>query len=333
MLVYDSNHAALYQGDSLEVLQGFPDDSFDLVITSPPYEGLRTYGMKFALWGQDWVDWALVRYLECVRVCRGLVAWVVEGHTHKFQYSATPLLLAADLHRRGVRLRKPPIYRRYGIPGSGGPDWVRNDYEMVICSAKGKLPWNDRLAMGRPPLYGPGGAMSYRNQDGVRKNARGGSFSNRDGHGFTNGGGRGRNADGTHKPTKALGTGENLKGSCKSLPKIANPGNVIQERYTAQEVAALLADQGDVVDCKVGGGVMGSQLCHENEAPFPERIAEFFIKSFCPPNGMVLDICCGSGTSVAAAIKAGRYGVGIDIRESQIDLSKRRIAEAIGVAA
>ena len=33
-------------GDSLEVLKTFPNDSIDMCLTSPPYYGLRDYGIK-----------------------------------------------------------------------------------------------------------------------------------------------------------------------------------------------------------------------------------------------------------------------------------------------
>jgi len=36
----------IYQGNSLEVLKTFPDNSIDCCITSPPYYGLRNYGME-----------------------------------------------------------------------------------------------------------------------------------------------------------------------------------------------------------------------------------------------------------------------------------------------
>ena len=72
---------------------------------------------------------------------------------------------------------------------------------------------------------------------------------------------------------------------------------------------------------------MGSKLCHENEAPFPEKLAEFFIKSFCPPGGIVLDRFCGSGTTLAVAKRLGRNYIGIDVRESQVELTRRRLAE------
>jgi DNA modification methylase len=72
--------------DCLAAMKLIPDDQFDLVFCSPPYSDARTYGVGFNLRGDDWVDWAFERYMECVRVCRGLVCWVVEGRTRKFQW-------------------------------------------------------------------------------------------------------------------------------------------------------------------------------------------------------------------------------------------------------
>ncbi len=73
---------------------------------------------------------------------------------------------------------------------------------------------------------------------------------------------------------------------------------------------------------------MGSKLAHENEAPFPESLAEFFIRSFCPKGGIVLDPFSGSGTTCAVAEKTGRKWIGIDVRESQTQLTTKRIQEA-----
>lgn len=271
--------ATLRVGDCLELLRAMPAQSVDLVFTSPPYEAARTYGIDFALRGQAWVDWAVERYLECLRVCRGLVAWVVEGQTRAARWSATPALMMADLHRRGIRIRKPPVYRRFSIPGSGGREWLRNDYEFIVCASHGKLPWSDNTAMGHPPKYDTGGACSNRTADGRRYNQM---------------------KYGDPSPGFAA-----KKRRDYAKPKRVNPGNVIS--------------------CKVGGGHMGSPIAHENEAPFPEKLAEFFVRSFCPPGGIVLDPFCGSGTTLAVAAAHGRRGVGIDIRESQIDLTRRRL--------
>ncbi len=270
----------LHAGDCLDLLRSMPDNSVDMVFCSPPYEDARTYGIAFKLRGQDWVDWAFARFSECVRVSRGVVSWVVEGRTKQFRYTATPVLLMADLHRAGFHLRKPPLYVRDGIPGSGGPDWLKNKYEFVIsATAGGQLPWSDNTAMGHPPKFGPGGSPSHRRADGTRANG---------------------------SKTRTRRPGGAITKQIYRPPALANPGNLIQ--------------------CGPGGGGhMGHDLAHENEAPFPEALAEFFVRSFCPPGGIVLDPFIGSGTTAAAAIKHGRQYIGFDVRESQIELTRRRL--------
>ena len=243
----------------------YPDDYFDLVFCSPPYESQRSYGeLEFNLAGEEWVTWATECYMECLRVSKGLVAWVVEGYTDDFSYTSTPFLLHADLHRQGVKMRKVVVYQRNGIPGTGGPEWLRNDWEPIICATKnGRLPWADNTAMGQPPKQNTPRVATNRHKDGSRKS--------------------GIYVD----------------------PEVCNPGNVITGI--------------------VGSGGMGWKDATSNEAPFPEWLAEFFIKSFCPPGGIVLDPFSGSGTTVSMAVKHGRNGVGIDARESQVWLGETRL--------
>ena len=295
--------------DCLSAMKDWPDGCVDLVFGSPPYEDARTYRIGYRIKGQDWVDWMVAVVKESLRVCNGLVAFVVEGRTRKFRWSATPVLLMADLHRAGIHLRKPPAFQRHGIPGSGGPDWLRNDYEFIVCCTNGgKLPWSDNKAMGSPPKYAPGGEMSHRLSDGSRVNQWGYGAGNKRGP---------RNQDGSRgsyvgKPSHKIVTKRRLergneKGSARVQPAIANPGNVIK--------------------CNVGGGVMGSKLAHKNEAPFPESLVEFFVRSFCKPGGLVLDPFSGSGTTIATACKWGRKWIGIDIRASECENSSKRVAE------
>ncbi len=276
------------KADAMEFLSSVPDDSIDLLITSPPYEAARTYEIGFNLRGQDWVNWMVDIVTVATNKVTGLIAINCEGQTRDFSYSGTPYLLIADLIRAGFVVRKPPIYRRVGIPGSGGPDWLRNDYEPIICVTRGgKLPFSDNTACGSPPVYVTGGAMTNRNIDGQRANV----------------------------------------GRKSSTPEIANPGNVIQQTYTAEEVAEIVSgyEPGDLIDCKVGGGQMGHPSSHRNEAPFPLKLAEFFVKSFCRPGGIVCDPFSGSGTTAHAAKENGRRFVGCDVRQSQVDLTLRRL--------
>lgn len=282
------------QGDVIPWLDSLPDDCVDLLFTSPPYVQARQYreggkDLGIARSPEQWVAWMIRVAVSARRVCKGLCAFVVEGQTHSYRYDATPFLLMADLHRLGFNLRKPPAYRRVGIPGSGGPDWFRNDWEPVVCFARpGRLPWSDTTACGRPPVHAPGGIPSNRTAAGDRVN-------------------------------------RDRRGESFSAPALANPGNVVRQKYTAEEVAELLGETADVLDCKVGGGQLGSPLAHRNEAPFPEDLPERFVLSFCPPGGLVVDPFSGSGTTGAVARRHGRRFLGIDLRKSQVDLSIARL--------
>ena len=192
----------------------------------------------------------------------------------------------------GIPLRSPPLYQRVGIPGSGGPDWLRNDYEFIVCATRGgKLPWSNNVAMGQPPRYAPGGDPSHRRVDGSRVNRHG----EEDGYASP----QERADEGPHRVRQR-------NGDVYEPPEVANPGNVIR--------------------CVAGGGNMGDKLCHENEAPFPEYLAEFFVRSFCPPGGVVADPFSGSGTTGKMAVMHGRLFTGCDLRASQVKLTQRRLA-------
>jgi site-specific DNA-methyltransferase (adenine-specific) len=271
------------QADALEFLRSLPDDSVDLLFTSPPYESARTYSLGSPLpAGEEWVRWMVEIVTAARPKVKGLIAVNCEGQTRGYSYSAVPFLLIADLKRAGFNLRKPCVYERDGIPGSGGPDWLKNRWEPIVCVTRpGRLPWSDNTACGHKPKYGAGGRVSHRAADGVRK-----AFAVQ----------TRRRQDGSRQVATEMDRG-------RPAPDLSNPGNVI--------------------DC---GADTHLGLGNLNEAPFPLKLAEFFILPFCPPNGIVCDPFSGSGTTCHAATMHGRRFVGCDVRESQVELCRRRLA-------
>lgn len=301
---------SVVQSDVIEFLSSLPDDSVDLLFTSPPYEKAREYGeLKFNLSGQDWVDW-MVRVVEAAAPkVKGLIAVNCEGQTKDYRYSCTPFLLIADLHRKGFNLRKPIAWERDGIPGSGGPDWLANRWEPIICvTMSGRLPWSDNAACGEPCRYGAGGPPSHRTVTGDRVNAQTTTRKNR----------------GKVEPQVAAAIAGELElppGSrLQRLPQ--KDGTMRTKLYRPPE----RANPGNVLEFITGGGHMGHALASENEAPFPLELVAFFVKSFCPPGGVVCDPFSGSGSSLHGAVENGRRFIGCDLRESQVKLSARRIA-------
>lgn len=282
--------ATILHGDCIEIMRGIEPDSVDLVFGSPPYCDARTYGIGAQRGCLEWVEWMLNVSEAASRVCRGPVLWVCAGVTRKRNYWPACEGLLWEWWKRGGEHHcyRPCYWHRVGIPGSGGDDWFRADVEYVLCLKRpGKLPWSDNTAMGKKCGYPVGGAMSNRTSDGQRRNARTGARLLR----FAGM----RRANGT---TRKHGY---------TAPEVANPGTLLHT--------------------KAGGGHLGAKLAHENEAPFPENLAEHFILSLCPPGGTVLDCFAGSGTTLAVALRHGRKAIGIDVRKSQCDLTARRVAE------
>lgn len=65
-----------------------------------------------------------------------------------------------------------------------------------------------------------------------------------------------------------------------------------------------------------------------HRATFPAQLIEPRIATSCPPGGLVLDPCCGSGTTVQAAVRLGRVGVGFEISPDYAEQARTRLGEA-----
>lgn len=304
-VIEGAERASCEAADVLEFVPALPDDSVDLLVTSPPYLKARTYGRDDVARGLDeWVAWMVRVVTAASPKVKGLIAINCEGQTKDYRYHPSPFVFMAELHRLGFNLRKPPVYQRNGIMGSGGPDWLRNDWEPVVCVTRpGRLPWSCPTAFGKPPKYGPGGVPSHRQSDGTRVNRQ-----------------RVKEmvATGVSQREAARRVGLEFKTTTSGTD---DAGTVSVKTYVPPEIT----NPGNVIKCSVGGGKMGHKLAHENEAPFPLKLAEFFVASFCPPGGLVLDCFSGSGTTAHAAILHGRRFVGCDLRESQSALTLRRL--------
>ena len=119
-------------GDNCEVMRQMPSESIDLVVTSPPYDDLRTYG------GHSWdfygVAWNLKRLLKP----GGVIVWNVSDATIGGDETGTSYRQA--LHFKGIGLRlvdtmiwnKPP-------KGANGSKWAYpQSAEFMFVLSKGE---------------------------------------------------------------------------------------------------------------------------------------------------------------------------------------------------
>lgn len=319
------------RADCIEFLDSLAPQSVDLVLGSPPYMDARTYGINAVYDCRERVEWMLRVTEAAVRVSKGLVLWVAAGVQRDLCYWPGCEGLMWEWWRRGgdCHLWCPAVWWKVdqddggtGIPGSGGSQGMRKDWEYVMQFKRpGHLPWADNTAMGHEPVYGRvGGEMSNRTADGRRINEKVGRGVRGRRSRWADGEqpvGATRRQNGEYKqplmPPSPVhdADGNVVRAAGRPFPKIANPGNVLPL----------------VVKARVGGGHMGSRLCHAGEAPFPENLAEFWILSYCPPAGIVCDPFCGSGTTATVAVRHRRNFAGCDIRQSQVDLTLHRVSE------
>ncbi len=320
----------------LEFMKPLPAKVFDLVFFSPPYADQRTYGVKFKLKGQAWVDWMRPIVVEAARLSKGLVVINMSSPLKQSSYQAEVEWLVADLMRLDGLVCGPSPYAWVksqnheeadgnGIPGSGGYYYQRRDWEPLYAFClKDRLPgkngsnpgfWSDNTAFGHPPKFGPGGEMSTRMVNGERVNDPWKTASR--GPGVS-----GRTKDGAKKVD--CGSTRRNNGVYKDTRRHTNrvsSGDMKEQTYTPAEIT----NPGNVIRAAVGGGKQGHKKAHDSEAPMSLGVAERFICWYVPPGGIVFDPFCGSGTTLHAALNHGRRAAGCDLRESQVVLTQQRL--------
>ncbi len=122
-------------GDCVKILRTIPDNSIDLVVTSPPYDMVRKYnGFSFNLHetGQE-----LYRVLKN----GGIATMVIQDQTKNFGKSLTSFRTIVDwVDNIGFKLFETVIYRKHGTEGAWWKYRFRVDHEYMPIFIKGEKP-------------------------------------------------------------------------------------------------------------------------------------------------------------------------------------------------
>jgi len=59
----------------------------------------------------------------------------------------------------------------------------------------------------------------------------------------------------------------------------------------------------------------------------PVSLCEWLIKSYSNENDVVMDFCCGSGSSIIACINTNRKYIGIEKNKEIFDIALKRVTE------
>lgn len=129
----------LMRGDCLEMMKLIPDGSVDMVITSPPYDDLRTYNDTLSDWNAD--KWqAVLRDLFRVLKEGGVAVWVVADATKKGSETGTSFKQALYAMDVGFNLHDTMIWEKSTFSAVGA---LKTRYapvfEYMFVFSKGKL--------------------------------------------------------------------------------------------------------------------------------------------------------------------------------------------------
>ena len=308
-LFYTDEQVTLFSGDSLAVARHLDDGAADCIVTSPPYFGLRDYGID----GQYGLEGSPAEYVETMRALfselRRVLAddgtlWLnigdsyqssggmegvgpnaavgstlrqAEGRTRpKSGLPAKNLLgipwrVAFALQDDGWILRNAIVWNKPNAMPESVTDRLSGRYEMVFMLSKKPRYWFD-LDPIREPLA---------NGQGFRKPNRKGTFQ--------------RCGDSVNSPHGGMTKNGHDNGR--------NPGDVWKintQTFSAAHFAVM-----------------------------PRELAQRCILAGCKPGGTVLDPFSGSGTTGLAAQRLGRKYLGIDLNPDYLKLSlDTRLANA-----
>ena len=304
---YKDPSVCLWLGDARRVLEGMPESSVDCVVTSPPYYGLRDYGVdgQIGLEGtpDEYVDRLAAVFHEVARVLRP---------------DGTLWLNLADSYAGSGKGRR--------ADGTRGTATGKQASDRGACSGRLNRPCR---TVRRKSLLGIPWRVAFRLQDDGwilrseiiwhKHNSMPESVRDR--------------------PTRAHETVFLLTRNASyhyDAAAIRQPLAVSSVRRLSQDVRSQKGS--DRVPGK-GNGPMKAVGSPEGRnirdvwdinttpftgahfATFPEALPSTCILAGCRPGGVVLDPFSGSGTTGLSALKAGCRYVGIDISRDYLDLS------------
>jgi site-specific DNA-methyltransferase (adenine-specific) len=120
--------------DCLEGMNKLPDESVDLIVTSPPYDEQRTYKSDTNL---------LSVGEESFRILKdgGIMVMVIQDQTKNFGKSCTTFRTIVDyVDKIGFKLFECVIWKKDGRPGVWWNKRFRVDHEYVLIFLKGEKP-------------------------------------------------------------------------------------------------------------------------------------------------------------------------------------------------
>jgi site-specific DNA-methyltransferase (adenine-specific) len=324
-------------GDSLSVLKTIPNDTIDCIMTSPPYWGQRFYengGIGLENKPEYFINNLLKITKELYRVLKVTGSfWLNIGDSYKNKaLQGIPWRVAIKMtDEQGWILRNDVVWNKHKGAMDSSSDKLRNIHEMIFHFVKSNT--------------------YYYNDEAIRSNPR--TTTLRNGAVVSASGVCGIRYKRQIELSTALSEEEkvNAMQDLQQVLQKVEDGEIPdfrmiirnQQRATHSDServsgrAKELKDNGYYFLFYNKNGALptdvweilpeDTQNREKHYAVYPEDLCKIPILATCPPNGVVLDPFCGSGTTNKVAYDLHRKSIGIDISEEYINLAKQRVSQ------
>ncbi|MFF7724441.1 DNA-methyltransferase [Streptomyces luteogriseus] len=290
--------AEVHEGDAYDLMGKLPSESVDLIITSPPYWGLRTYGLNHnenIL--QEWLDEGGSKeqpppydWYRLHGGCLGmepLPEWYISN--------------LADFFQRGAAALKP-----------GGSLWVNigDTYFARWSSIRldGRQGLGDNPRMRRKTPMG-----GFRQEKQLLLIPARFAIAMQENRWILRNDLIWEKRNVPPRPEK-----DRLRLAHEHFFHFVKRPKEGRAKYY-YDMSAVEAGARDVVTVNTAPGSDG------HSATFPVKLIEPRILSSCPPGGLVLDPFCGTGRALSVAVRNGRRAVGFEITAHFSESARRNI--------
>lgn len=97
---------------------------------------------------------------------------------------------------------------------------------------------------------------------------------------------------------------------------------------TSRRMAGQTKKATDVLDIPSINNMSRERTGYPTQKPL--ALLDVLVRACCPAGGLVLDPCCGSGTTLVAALHAGRNAEGFDVSPDAVRVARSRVDRARG---
>jgi DNA modification methylase len=282
-------------GDSFELIKDIPDNSIDLIITSPPYADIVNYGKNISIQKpQDYCDWLLPLFNEIQRVLKPSGSFILNiNDTCKGGYRNPFIYELIYRSQKETKLKFYDTYiwhKRNGIP-NGGTKRFRNTTEFIFHFIKDQKHlkfYMDRVLQEQAETYN----SRFKNDTPL-------------GHG-------------------QIIDGERIKN--KSIKYLTGSTNKTKEGYELPNTKRTLPDKvrpDNVVRFSTAGAARDNTIKHP--APFHKDLPAYYINLLTDEGDVVLDVFSGIGTTGVACKELNRDYIGMELNEKYAEFSIKRI--------